>query len=477
MFCLIPCRHFLTNTTHLKANKNKKWTKLQANKQTYLPAMLTQDPQDSSLFFQRLPPEIRLEIYSQIFYSTRLSFGKRPIFDKSKLSNIRMRPAPNSLSVLRVCRRVNDEIGDSWLGQVLFSFDDPETMLDKLADLDQQTLGKLRHMRYSCEHPLQLKTNIFEHGEYQGWHYQLPHILKLLRGLRLDRLTVVGQSMAQWRYFHLDALINHSDGWKELYYLSNNSVMLGFGKFDKILGKHKWNHRNGLRAQQPSTWTQALAARDGPTASVTIYRSTDAAFSGSMISKPATCEAFADQFAEPGKETQYGIESDTTLMTPGEKEKEILAVARRGKGVDYTEHGTSPMMEYDIRKQWPGMTWGQIRYMGIGWHEEWLGRDFHDDDDEDDGENLFQGMDPDVVCALAQLMRPQLHQDDRPRNSDGAAETEVDEHGCPIKKDIYEHVDDYEWGPYHTTFSPDYPPEGWGPSGWVVQTNHLLTLR
>lgn len=411
--------------------------------------MSTQDPQDSSLFFQKLPPEIRLLVYSQIFSSTRLSFGKRTTLAAGQLSNIRLRPAPNSLSALRVCRRVNDEIGDSWLGQVLFSFDDPETMLDKLADLDQQTLGKLRHMRYSCNHILELKSHVLEDGEYLQWAYQLPAILKLLRGLRLDRLTVVGESMAQMRYHLLDALVNHSDGWKELYYLSNNSVMLGFGKHDKLFGKYEWD--GDLRAPQPSTWIQGLAARDGPTASVTIYRSTDEALSGSMISKSATCQAFADQVAEPGKE--YGVESDTALMAPGEKGKEILVVARRGKGVDYTENGTSPMMERDIRRQWPGMTWGQIRYMGIGWHWEWLHEE--DDDDDDDGENLFEDIDPSVLRMLALIMRPQLHALDRPSNSDGAAGIEVDERGCPILEDTYEDVNDYEWGPYHTDFPSD----------------------
>lgn len=415
--------------------------------------MSTRDPQDSSLFFQKLPTELRLEIYSHLFCSTRLSFGKRPTLATGKLRNIRLRPAPNSLSVLRASRRVNDEIGDSWLGQVLFSFEDPETMLDKLADLDRQTLGKLRHLRYSCEHSLELTTGVMENGEYLGWSYQLPDILKLLPGLRLDRLTVVGQSLAQCRYLRLDSLIKHSDGWKELYFLSNNSVMLGFGKFDKMFGKYPWNAAQGLRAPQPSTWIEALATRDGPTASVTIYRSTDAALRGSMISKPATCQAFADQVAEPGKESQYGVESDSALMAPGERGKEILVVARRGKGADYTENGTLPTTEHGIRGHYPGMTWGQIRYMGIGWHEERLGRD--DDDDDDDDDDPFDDIDPGVLRVLARLMQPPLHQHDGPLNGDGAAANEVDERGCPIKEDTYEHVDDCEWGPHHTVFSPD----------------------
>lgn len=138
-------------------------------------------------------------------------------------------------------------------------------------------------------------------------------------------------------------------------------------------------------------------------------------------------------------------------MAPGEREKKILVVARRGKGVDYTENGTSPMMGNDIRKQWPGMTWGQIRYMAMGWHEEWL----YQDSDDEDLENLFQGIDPGVLRLFAMIMRPAQHQLDGLHNSDGAAATEVDEDGCLIKDDTYEHVDDYEWLPQHTKFAPD----------------------
>lgn len=400
--------------------------------------MSVQDPQDSSLFFQNLPTEIRLEIYSNLFYSTRLSFGKRSTYVPDRLSAIRLRPAPNGLSLLRVCRRVSNEIGDSWLGQVLFSFEDPVTMLDKLADLDLQTRGKLRHIRYSNRNSLVMES-VVAGAQDIWWTYRLPEWLKVLRGLRLDRLTVLGQSMAQCRYLELDALINHSDGWKELYYLSHNSLMLGFGKFDKAFGKFEWKRE--LRAPQPSTWSQALAARDGPTASVTIYRSTEAAMSGSMISKPATCQGFADQVAEPGKESQYGVESDMALMKQGEKEKEILVVARRGKGVEYTETGTSPMMQGDIRELWSGMTWGQMRYMGIDWFDEQYGLLYADDDgDENTGDPSYE---------------PHYYGHNGPRNSDEAAGTEVDGHGNPVIVDTYEHADDYEWGPYHTVFSPD----------------------
>ncbi|KAL2276570.1 hypothetical protein FJTKL_00745 [Diaporthe vaccinii] len=367
--------------------------------------------QESSLFFQKLPPEIRLDIYDHPFGSTRLSFGKRPARIAGKMGNVHLRPAPNSLSLLRVCRRVTDEIGDSWLGQVLFSFEDPKTMLDKLADLDPQALAKLRHMRYLSDDMLTFKIRV-DDGQHTGWRFRLDNVLKLLPGLRLDRLTVVGGPGAQFGYRALDPLINHSDGWKELYYVSYNSVMLGFGKSDRLFGKYEWG--GVLRAPQPSTWNQVLTSRDGPTASI----------------------------AEPGKESQYGIESDATLMTPGEKQKELLVVARRGKDVDYAVNEASPLLQYDIRRYWPGMKWGQIRYMAIDWFFEEMCQEADFNEDDEDDEELRQ--------ELTLLYAPPLRRHDRSPINDAAVRTEVDERGYPIKVDTYKHADDYEWTPYHT---------------------------
>lgn len=406
--------------------------------------MPPRDPQESSLFFQKLPPEIRLDIYDHLFGSTRLSFGTRPARIAGKMGTVRLRPAPNSLSLLRVCRRVTDEIGDSWLGQVLFSFEDPETMLDKLADLDPQALAKVRHMRYLSENALTLTIRV-DDGEHEGWRFGLVNVLKLLPGLRLDRLTVIGGSGAQFGYRALGPLIKHCEGWKELYYVSYNSAILGFGKSDKLFGKYEC--RGDLRAPQPSTWNQELTSRDGPTASVSIYRSSLADACGSMISNPATCEAFVGQIAEPGKESQYGIESDASLLTPGEKEKELLVVARRGKGVDYAVNEASPLLQHDIRRFWPGMKWGQIRYMAIDWFFEEKCQEANFDEDDEDDEELRQ--------ELLLLYAPPLRRYDRSPTNDSAVETEVDEHGYPIKVDSYKHSDDYEWTPYHTDFGLD----------------------
>lgn len=342
-----------------------------------------------------------MEIYYHLFHSTRLSFGWLHVEVADGWELVRLRPAPSSLSLLRVCSRITDEIGYSWLGQVLFSFEDVKTMLDKLTSLKPHILGKLRHMRYSerrltHEFPAQRTSSI----QYQCG---LTHMLKLLPGLCLETLTVLGHHNRQARYIELQEMINCSSGWKELRYLSWNSAMLSYSEYDEY-----WRRNlNFLRSPQPSSWDLSLRSRDGPTASVNIYRSSQEAEYGSMLSRPESREIFPGQVEEAGK--RYGVEGDAALMAPSQKDKEILVVARRGEGVDYAEKLGSPMLLYDIRLRWPGMTWEQIR---------------------------------------------SNHLDPRPHYSDGTAGPGTDEIGCPIKIDTYKNVEDYAWSPFHTYSNP-----------------------
>ncbi|KAG8157989.1 hypothetical protein KVR01_012261 [Diaporthe batatas] len=292
--------------------------------------MYSYNLQESSPFFSKLPAELRLEIYEFIFCSTCLSFVKQTR-DKAKDGSARLLPDPNGLSALRVCRRFNEEIGDRWLGQVLLSFHDPLTVLKKLSALDQQTLGKLRNLRFWCSTPM------VEKKPGAGMRFRLSNFLGMLSGLNLDRLIISGPHRREYQYLELDALIRGSNGWKELYYVSASSEMLGFEKTAVV--SLLYSRRTVQRAPQPSTWTEAIAARDGPTASVTIYRCTDEVLKGSMIYNSLNRQVFTDQVAKPGRESEYGVERDTALMAPGERNKEILVVVKRGKNVDSTEKG------------------------------------------------------------------------------------------------------------------------------------------
>lgn len=312
--------------------------------------MQPQNPQDSSLFFQELPHEIRLEIYSQVFYSTRLSFGKR--FGTSRTGTyVTLHPAPTSLSLLRVCRRINSEIGHSWIGQVLLSFEDAETMLGKLSALEPSVLTKLRYMRVSGSPPslwLGGDTGTIRHG----W----PNMLKVLPGLCLQRLTIVGDVSYLSDLSELSTLLKHSNGWKELYYLTHNSAILEY------TNQMRYPLRRAAERHDPPkvlTFDSRLVSRDGSTASVSIYRSINAAEHGLMISKPTARERFSGRASEPCDKRGGG--HIAALTKHEETRKDVLFVVRRGEGVDYAVKPGSCLVPNDIREigmwrrsQWQG---------------------------------------------------------------------------------------------------------------------------
>jgi hypothetical protein len=153
--------------------------------------------QSQSLLFQ-LPQEIRDHIYYQLFVSTRFSFGRHE--RGGAVPGFTVKPAPNGLALLRACRRAQLEIGDSWLRHVLFCFEDPKSMLDKLSPLPTRTLSMLRRMRTSGD---RLMLTLPDDPDDTKVLYRLVAVLKLLPGLRLDQLTVLGKS---WHHVNYDTL-------------------------------------------------------------------------------------------------------------------------------------------------------------------------------------------------------------------------------------------------------------------------------
>lgn len=328
----------------MQSKKHKKPDTTQSN-------MQPRNLHDSSLFFQKLPLEIRLEIYSHVFYSTRLLFGKR-LGASATGTYITLRPAPRSLSLLRVCCQINSEIGHSWIGQVLLSFEDAETMLGKLSALQPSVLTKLRYMRISGSPPglcLGDDTETIRHG----W----AHMLKVWPGLCLHRLTIVGDVSYLSDLSSLSELIAHSEGWKELYYLTHNSAILEYTNQIRYPLK-----RAAERHRTPTvlTFNSRLVSCDGPTASVSIYRSTHAAEHGFMISEPTTREAFSGRASEPRDER--GDRQIAAVTKDEEMRKDVLFVARRGEGVDYAVKPWSSLVPNDTRevKIWRPSQWQGI---------------------------------------------------------------------------------------------------------------------
>ena len=92
----------------------------------------------------QLPRELRDQIYTHLFTSTRIAFGRRAT---SRISAKKTIPAPNLLAILYTCRQINSETRLLWLRQVLFSFEEPEYLLDRLSSLPSAIISQIRKIR------------------------------------------------------------------------------------------------------------------------------------------------------------------------------------------------------------------------------------------------------------------------------------------------------------------------------------------
>ncbi|KAK3689113.1 hypothetical protein B0T22DRAFT_427257 [Podospora appendiculata] len=285
--------------------------------------------QTGSIFFQWLPQELRDEIYFHLFSSTRFAWGMRMMEDDG---HIDIKPAPNGLALLRVCRRMEHEIGDSWLSQVLFYFEDPQTLLDKLDPLPQDILSRIRRVTLAGHYPLISYSHC-------NLYYSIVSVFDNLPGLRLDELTVLGGHLPKLNYDGLHHLIADGSGWKVLRYITFSSAMLGYRFDTQFWPDHIWRFH---RKPQPSHWQDILEARDGSSSkpSVTVYRATEPGRYGCILdpSKRVRYEQKPGQVRASVSDPLV-FQADPELMTDGEKTKEILVVVKRGLGVDFEETG------------------------------------------------------------------------------------------------------------------------------------------
>lgn len=267
-------------------------------------------------------------------------------------------PAPHGLAILLCCRQAYVEVGKSWVGQVLFCFEDVRAMVDKLADIPLETRSMIRHIRVSD------RFTFIDRGN-SSRRYYIYQFLKLLPGLKLDRLTVCGSDWAQESYDILTQLVKYSDGWKELHYKAHNSQLIAY----KPVELEGVDMARYLREPQPGGWQRVLEGRDGldSGASVTIYRSKIPYLDAiePFISTKGPWVKFTQALAPDQSIDDYQQEEDAVLMAYGEVRKEMLVVVQRGRGVDYEEKQGSPYLKAgDIRADFPGMTWAEIKTSG-----------------------------------------------------------------------------------------------------------------
>ncbi|KAF8156207.1 hypothetical protein K438DRAFT_1910118 [Mycena galopus ATCC 62051] len=330
-----------------------------------------------SLFLQ-LPLATRIDIYAHLFFSTRLVWGEQFGIGKPFAS------APKALALFRACCQIHVEIDITWLQQVLFSFESPEAMLNKLANIPLATRALIRHSRVSGESLILswMEGDVF---------YRTAQVVKLLPGLALDCLTVLGPWFRDVRYQSLDMLVSHGTGWKELRFLSRDSTFLAY-KHDAKLAALTPGDNRYLRVPQPAGWQRALEKRDGASTSpsVTIYRATSRE-PCSVLLLPTIRAAFTQMLPAGKGPTTFGKEEDATLMAPGERDKEVLVVVARGRGVDYVEREKSPYLkDGHIREDNPGKTWRQIKAEQDKLFHNADDDFFSDSEDEEDSHTVEQ---------------------------------------------------------------------------------------
>jgi hypothetical protein len=397
-----------------KKGQNSKKSNSNATADHAKSASSSANQQVQSMFMHKLPQEIRDEIYANVFCSTRLAFGERSI-GRIDRRHVVSSARGTALALLRTCRRMQDEIGVSWLPKVLFHFEDPESLLNKLAIIPITTRKQIRHVRVSGD-PLMISW------EDDDVYYRTAQALKLLPGLQLDTLTILGNRGAAVGYHTLNMLVRCSDGWKELHYLSHTSELLGYKEDMSILGVPDPLVDQYLRRPQPTEWQRALEQRDGQASnpSVVIYRATISATPGAVLQSD-TRKLFTQAFTADQDARNFGQVEDAALMRPEEIGKELLIVVKRGDGVDYAEKEDSPHLAIgDIREDLPGMTWKDIKAD----QDAFMKR--HDDDD------YFESDDDDWSDGQTSPWR-------QPEKN--------------VIVDTYSHVDEYTWPPLH--FSKD----------------------
>ncbi|KAF2854968.1 hypothetical protein T440DRAFT_514025 [Plenodomus tracheiphilus IPT5] len=312
-----------------------------------------------------LPRELRDEIWTYFFNSTRLSFGLRY---SPRHGERFMRPAPHSLALLRVCHQIHAETQDIWLQRVLFNFEDPQTMLNKLSEIPDSTVSKIRHVRLVGS-PMMRYLKGFD-----DLMYRQDSVFHLVPALRLDCLTIIAVAPAAPEYDAVTNLINRGNGWKELRYITRSSRMLGFSPSRS----HGSRETGDIRRQpQPKFWNKKLSNRDGEGsgALIEVFRTLEEDDPESVLC-PWRRESFEQNPAEDGLK-DFGLVDDEELTRGAGARKALLVSVKRGDGVDFTQRSPGYGKERDMKARFNKRSWRTRKKVII-----WTPLDKEKDDDD-----------------------------------------------------------------------------------------------
>ena len=309
-----------------------------------------------------------------------------------------------------------------------FHFEQPAALLDTLTALPQTTRAQIRRVRVGAR-----KLELGFPGSKFRACYGLASTLKLVPGLNLDVLTVLGSSGGdgdglRHDYETLDGLVREGSGWRELRFISKSSALLGYANvvpsflaLDEDDGGGGGGGGAGAREcrfwrkPQPAHWRGVMNERDGEVAepSVMVYRARQRqqqqpwrGCCGVLDEK--TRETYEQEVPQGRMAMEdFGIWGDKVLLADGGREKEMLIVVRRGgAGVEYEEKEGSPLITGDIRQEMGGIDWEAMRRDHIDALEEMCvvedGIEFDEYDDVDEyvwpticrepGTNIYAGI-------------------------------------------------------------------------------------
>ncbi|KAF2688852.1 hypothetical protein K458DRAFT_400968 [Lentithecium fluviatile CBS 122367] len=266
----------------------------------------------------RLPRELRDDIYEKIFRSTRLSYGRRIIIVEDQDIIRDIRPAPNSLAILRTCHQINAETRGAWIGRVTFNFENKREALVKLTALPTKILSQIRHV---CV--IECTPYAFDLDEHSDETFPLSTLISHIPGLRLDTLTIVRDSMTESLDFFAD-YIKHGCGWRELRCVMSSTLCL----LDP--SRHGRGKETG---QDIGHRTAKIIATECKT-SVAIFQAHDTSVRGSIM-HPAGRELLNTDALNSISDELLNEQGDA-ISAESLWNREVLLVARRRSSVDIT---------------------------------------------------------------------------------------------------------------------------------------------
>ena len=177
---------------------------------------------------------------------------------------------------------MHNEASPLYFENAQFKFKGTKQLVDFLTSINHETLCKLRHIAVrGFPFPVYRDTEAFAYTT----HY-FEQVLPLFPGLQLSTLWVGDPFHGKWSledgwghnatYRTVDDLIK-SQGFKELIYVIENDRFLKPVRFETWSATNTTDSTSGTqeaepRHPQPSTWDAMIKERDGPSASVEMYR-------------------------------------------------------------------------------------------------------------------------------------------------------------------------------------------------------------